>query len=118
MALEQNFETFSGNDVVLVVTVEDADAGDGSPLNLAGAQEVIWALAKRANATAILTKTLGDGVEITDAAAGEVEVTLTSADLEPLRGDYYHEMRVTNSAGQKATVMYGDVTLKINLIRT
>lgn len=115
MAQEQEFEAFSGNDVTLSVTVLDTDTGDA--LDLTGAQELIWALAKNAQATAILTKTLLDGVTITDAPLGLVDVVLEADDLEPLRGIYYHEMRLTNAAGRKTTLLFGAVTINGNLIK-
>jgi hypothetical protein len=116
VALEQVFEVFSGNDVTLRFTVTENDSGEA--LDLTGAQALIWALAKNANAQAIVTKTLGAGVTITDPANGVVEVVLTDDDLEPLRGTYYHEMRLTNSSGLKSTLVYGVATVVGNLIKS
>lgn len=115
MALEQTIEVFSGNDVELSVTVTDSDS-DG-PLDLSGAQELIWALAKSAQATALIEKTLVDGITITSALDGRLTIQLDAADLEPLRGTYYHELRLTNSLGKKSTLMYGEATIQVNLIR-
>jgi len=117
MAKEQAFDVFSGNDIVLKISVTDED-NNGAALSLVGAQELIWSLAKKAGATAILTKTLSNGVTITDAANGLVDVVISAADLEPLKGEYYHEMRLTNSQGKKSTLMYGIATIAENLIRS
>jgi len=116
VALEQTFSLFSGNDAKLSVTLTDADTGEA--LNLTGTLELVWALAKNAQATALLTKTLGAGVVITDASAGIVEVTLDAADTEPLKGTFYQEMRLTNSVGKKSTLLYGEVEILGNLIRS
>lgn len=117
MALEQDFEIFSGNDILLQISVTDAD-NDDDPLDLSGATDLIWALAKNAKATAIITKDILDGVSITDPTEGEVEITVSSSELEPLSGEYYHELRLTNSAGKKITLMFGTATINVNLIRS
>ncbi len=117
MAKEQPFEVFSGNDIVLKVSVTDED-NDGAALSLLGAQELIWSLAKKAGGTALITKALVTGVTITDAENGKVDVVINAADLEPLKGEYYHEMRLTNSQGKKSTLMFGTVTIDENLIRS
>lgn len=117
MSLEQDIDVFSGNDTLLRVTVTDADTG--AALDLTGAQELVWALAKKVNApTALVTKNLANGVVITDHVNGVVEVAVGAADLEPLKGPYYHELRLTNSDGKKVTLLFGVVTVQDNLIRT
>jgi hypothetical protein len=117
MALEAEFSAFSGNDITLIVTVVNEDE-DGSPaLDLTGAQALIWVLAKKQGGNPILTKTLLDGVSIEDAVGGIVHVELTAVESEPLKDDYYHEMRLTNVDGKKSTLMYGAVTISKNSIQ-
>jgi len=118
MATQSDFSEFSGNDIDLKVVV--IDEATNEPLNLTGAQALVWALGKRAKASlALVTKTLENaGVEITNALEGMVTVHLAAADTEALKaGDYYHEMRLVNVAGKRATLMYGTATIQENLIR-
>jgi hypothetical protein len=116
MSIAQNFDVFSGNDVTLTVTV--TDRATGNPLDLTGAQALIYSLGKSATAgSAIITKTLSAGVQLLDAEEGQLEISLTAADLEPLNGTYYHELRLTNALGKKATLLHGTVTVSPNLIR-
>lgn len=115
-ALEQNFEVWSGNDVTLNISVFQ-DEELSTPYNLSSVTALIWAIGKSAKAAVTLQKTLGAGIQILDALTGKISVTLTAADLEPLKGEYYHEMRSTSSAG-KATIMFGSVNIIENLIRS
>ncbi len=115
MAIEQEFEVFSGNDVTLSVTVTDED-NDG-PLNLTGAVALIWKLALSPSATPKIIKDLTDGITIVDPNEGLVEILIDAADLEPLKGAFYHELRLTNSLNKKSTLMYGAVTIKDNLVK-
>lgn len=114
-AQQQDFEVFSGNDKVLRCTLVD-DAG--APVSLAGILGAEWALAKTATGTAKITKTLGAGIAVFNEDGGVLDVTVTDDDLEPLAGEYYHELRVTDSSGKKTTVLYGDVTIFPNLVRS
>jgi hypothetical protein len=114
MALKSDMEAFSGNDLTLEVTATDQD---GSALDLSGAQALIYAIGKSATGGALITKGLGSGVTVTDAAGGVLEVALSADDLEPLNGAYYHELRLTNAAGKKSTLLYGAVTVSPNLVR-
>jgi hypothetical protein len=114
-AREQDFEVFSGNDKILAVTIVDED---GVAVNLGGVQEIIWAIGKTASGTAKFTKSMTSSeIEVVDAAGGRVDVIIDAEDLEPLSGDHYHEMRITDALGKKTTVMYGAVVVMTNLIR-
>jgi hypothetical protein len=116
MAKEQSFEVFSGNDVVLHVTVIDEDTGD--PIDLTTYSNAIWALAKKPNSsTPLIQKILSDGITFITPVQGKLDVILSAANLEPLKGEYYHEMRLTDASGKKVTTLYGTVTIQENLIR-
>jgi hypothetical protein len=134
MSNRQDIAVFSGNDYVLALTI--LDAGTGLPLDLTGTQEMIWALGRRCAVTprpapsrcgdedctrytlsASVTKKLTEGdIVITDAAGGSVEITVDAADLEPLCGTFYHEVKHTSAAGKSSTVLYGQALVKRNLI--
>jgi hypothetical protein len=95
----------AGDDLTVAFTV----AG----LNLTGATVRWEAFAWEAgpkygvpSATADITKTTGDGIEVTGAEAGEFEVTLVPADTSALAGTYFHEAQVT-VGGKTYTVARG-----------
>ena len=119
MSKQQDIEFFSGNDLELHCTVLDET---GAIKDLTGALDVVWALAKSEGAMPpILSRDLAAGIVITAPTLGKFVVTLTSALTEPLAGKgkiYYHEARVTDSAGKKSTVIWGTVVVRGNSIVT
>jgi hypothetical protein len=118
MALKQNFSMFSGNDVTLEVELTDVQGSPETPLILIGTQELIFAIGRRGATEPLVTKTLDDGITITDAANGMIEILLSAAEMEPLVGIFQHELRITNQQGNKATLMYGLVEVMGNMIRS
>ena len=108
----QNFDMFSGDDKVLVVTVKDLA---GVAVNLTGAS-ITWKLADSLTGTVRATKTTAAGIAITDAADGVFEVTVADADTATLSGSYYHEAEVTDSSGRDSTVVFGNITIRPTLI--
>ena len=116
MATQQDIEFFSGNDVVLDCSFTDESTD--LPFDLSGAQQLTYALSKNArSAAALITKTLSDGVVMVNPSNGQVQIVLSAAESEPLNGVYYHEIRVVNALGKKLTLMFGQVTIAVNLIR-
>jgi len=115
MAEQSSIEFFSGNDITLRFSVIDTETS--LPLNMSGSLELIWGLAKRQGVLPIITKTLNEGVNLTDAANGIVEVDLHHDETEPLKGEYYHEMRLTTSGDKQITLAYGEVNVINNSIR-
>jgi hypothetical protein len=115
MASQQDVEFFSGNDIFFDASF--VSEADGEPIDLSGAQRLTYALSKKPNGTAIISKEIGSSLVIVNAPLGYVHVFLSAAETEPLSGEYYHEMRLVNSLGKKVTVMYGAVNVLTNLIR-
>lgn len=114
MALLQQLEFHSGNDVELNYTVTDQA---GVAKDLTGAQAVIFVIAPSAGKAGLVTKSLGSGITLTTPLQGKFRVTLVPADTEGLKGKpYYHEARVTDAAGKKVTVTYGILNLLENSI--
>lgn len=119
MSTEVTLAFFSGNDVLLKVTVTDADNPPAAK-DLTGATEIVFAISKGQGKVATKEWKLTDIVPpivITDAAAGKFEVTLAKADTEPLGTKHvYHETRITDATGNVHTVMYGTATISPNTI--
>jgi hypothetical protein len=109
----QNFEIHAGDSRDIVVTVTDSQ---GAAVDLTGAA-VAWQLARSAgSAAAVVSKSLGAGIAITDGPNGVFTVTLDPADTESLTGLYYHEAEVTDAAGNRSTVLTGVATVIPTLI--
>ena len=94
-------------------TMPVTDASDQAK-SLAGASSIAWLLTDIAPSegtpTTVLTKTLGSGVAL---AGDEPQVEVDEADTTDLTpGDYYHELRATDAAGDTATTHYGYVRLQ------
>lgn len=104
----QNFEIHAGDSRDIVVTVTDSQGG---AVDLTGAA-IAWQLARSADAASpAVFKSLGTGISITDGPNGVFTVTLDSADTEGLTGLYYHEAEVTDTAGNRSTVLSGVATI-------
>lgn len=113
--LAQDFTMWSGDTRRLSITVDDG-ASPPVAINLTSST-IEWHLAKRLTSTvAILTKTVGGGIALTDPVNGVFEVTIDPADTADLSGEYYHEAEVTLSGGDKSTVLVGIATIKRDLI--
>lgn len=116
MATEnQDFDLYQGSDVVVPFQILQSDGV--TPQDITGAT-FTWALAYSADhATAEVTKTSAAGIAITNAANGELEVTLAQADTAslPAPRSYFHELVMT-LAGNVATASVGTVSLKASQI--
>lgn len=124
MAIRQNIGTgtqvvFAGDTIRLAFAVTT----DGTtPKNLTGAA-VSWAFSPLNAATgsaggaAIVTKTVGSGITLTDATGGLLLVKLEPADTASVAGgDYYHELQITDAASDKLTAAFGVLRLSGDLI--
>lgn len=110
--IPQNLIAFSGDTAVYKFTVTDnADA----IVDLTGISAT-WILSKRVDSPILLTKTIGSGIVVTDAAGGLLEVTTIPADTEDLQGLHYWELEIVDSGGQKVTVANGTLTLKVERV--
>ena len=82
-----------GESKVLAYSVVDAD---GDAVNVTGAT-ITWELSRSLGGAAILTKsTTGGDIDI---ATSTVEVTIDATDTEDLEGLYWHELTITDLAG-------------------
>jgi hypothetical protein len=114
---DQNVTMYSGDSRVLAFTITEANGT--TPINLTGAV-VAWACARKLSGgfstTPTLSKEIGAGITIIAAIAGTLEVALAPADTASLVGRYYHELQVTDAAGNVSTVATGTLTITKDLI--
>jgi hypothetical protein len=115
----QDFTLCSGDDRTLRFAIVDPG---GAAVNLTGVQAVRWGCAKlQANGNYVLpasiTKTLADGIEVADAGAGIIEVTIAHADTTLLsKGRYHHELETTDAGGAVSTLAMGTLTVIEDLL--
>jgi len=114
---QSSISMHSGDTRKLQVTIVDESS---AAVDLTSAS-IIWALSKKAadevlpRGSAIVTKSIGDGITVIDAVTGRVDILIDSADTASLAGDFYHEMQLT-LGGSVSTVLYGTVTIVKDLI--
>lgn len=77
-----------GQKATLVINVEDEN---GDAVNMTGGEAVLTVMPKddfgkkTSNVDALLQKSVGQGIEITDPSAGKLEVTFEPSDTEDLK---------------------------------
>lgn len=103
---------FIGEDRTLAYSVVDED---GDPQVMTG-WSLSWTLAPRQGQEAVLTKTVGSGITVSngDGVNDLATVVVSDSDTEGLEkgpGTYYAELRRTD-AGFEAVLSYGTVVLK------
>lgn len=105
----------SGDSRVIQATIQGPT---GDPYNITGAT-ITWALyawtGSAFTGNALVTKTVGSGIAITNGAGGIFEVTLAPADSSALAGTYYHEAQLT-LGGVVHTVFTGTITITSDAI--
>lgn len=113
-----DFEMFQGDTRRLNFSLKRVD---GTTLDITGAT-VRWMASKLKapgvfSSTPILTKTIGNGVEVTDSFTGLVVVTLEPQDTTQISGTLYMELEVVDYDGDVATVFSGTFLVKKALIK-
>lgn len=93
----------AGDSLDIVFTVTE----DGSAKNLTGANVVWKAKKQRVSDTVFDSDDSGISASVTDASAGEVTVDIDSGVTDGKETTLYHELRVTDSANDKAVVSTG-----------
>lgn len=117
-----SFPMHRGDDRDLTFTVVDEAA---AAVDITGAT-LTWVLANQdpkitgspaPRGSALVTKTVGSGITITDAVAGEGTVSILPADTTGLKApaSYYYELQVVLS-GKTTTILFGNITLSRDLI--
>lgn len=106
-ALNQDFVTYKGDDISPIFIVKNQS---GQPISIATVSEITWwAQNEGVDTTHVLTKLKSSGqiTFVTDGTDGQFQVTLASADTQPLSGYYMHMARITDSGGNDTTVTVG-----------
>lgn len=87
----------------------------GEAVNLTDTPEIRFAMARRIGAPTAIEKSLtAGGIEITDAVAGEITVTLDPSDTDVLRpGFYAFEVELTDLDGTPSTAGFNDTQIRV-----
>lgn len=86
---------------------------DGAAVDISNALAIEWIASQ--NGAAILNKSLGNGIEIEDGPAGVFLIVVPKLETVPLYGRFDHAARLTDSAGNAATIHYSKFSLDNNL---
>lgn len=105
-------EMVQGDTVALDFSIVDA-AGDA--VDLTGAT-VRWQMSRSVQATAILSKSVGSGITVTNAAGGLFTVDLAPADTVDLAGTFYYEAEIIDASDNVSTVRTGQIKILPGLI--
>jgi hypothetical protein len=107
--INQDFQLYAGDDRVLSCSVVDST---GAAQSLVGITSLIWTLRTAPGATALLTKGIGTGITVTNAAGGLYTIALDTLNTATLSGRYYHKAVLTDSVADITTIMEGWVTIE------
>lgn len=106
--LNKKIEFAQGDARPIEVTITNAD---NTPVNLSDLG-IRWLLAaNRASEVVLVSKTVGDGLAIVDAAAGRLRIDIEPGDTNRLAGDYYHQLRITYPDGRVVTPVRDFLTI-------
>lgn len=112
MTVYHNIGTLTaGDDYTIDLVIKDED---GDPLNITSLTSAKFYISS--HGTMAVAKDLTDGIEITSALAGELDITLAAADTEGLRGTYEYEVEIVDAEGRYKTPVYGYITFRTALI--
>jgi hypothetical protein len=104
-ATNQSFNMMAGETRKMNVTITDPS---GKAINLSGAT-IQWVLKRDVSSPAIVQKTLGAGVSITDIATGKILIFLEPTDTQNLSGNYYHIAKLTDGLGEVSYPFKGNI---------
>lgn len=96
---------------------------DGTAVDLTGASGIRFTAKDRASdadADAVITRTVGDGVTVTNAAGGIVRVQLEAADTSALSAplSLVYDLQLADASGGIYTVAAGRLEIKPDISRT
>ncbi len=102
-----DLELIRGDSQIFTITVRDSN---GVVVNLTGAY--LWFRAKRkmsdVDEDAVITKTTGAGIVVTNAAGGIATISISTANTDGLMpGSYRYDVQVKDAANEVNTVLRG-----------
>lgn len=110
----QDVDMIAGDTLNLNVTIYDGVTGANKSIANA---TIKWVLYDEATDTAALNKTLASGITITNGLLGQCTIALLPANTVSLApGVYYHEVEVTDEAGNVSTVLTGHITINASRV--
>ena len=103
-AKNQNFSMYDGETKVLTITM--------NPIKDLTSATIDWFLTTINDpSTAVVTKSIGSGITVTDLTNGVFDVTVDPADTEGLEGKHLHWVRVVDGNSDDAVVTTGAVKI-------
>lgn len=101
----QNILMYQGDEKVLVVTVRDEKTN--AILDINGV-DLTWVVYRKTYPyNVILTKTIGNGITLTDPDNGQFEIEILPANTSGIYGDFNHECELVDVNGYPSTIFTG-----------
>ena len=110
--IDQNFEMHSGDSKDIIVSVLD-ELDQVVPITGATA---VFILSNNPYSAAIITKSSGSGIVITDGPGGILTVTLDATDTEGLAGSFYYEIELTDALLKVSTIVLGQINIRADVV--
>jgi hypothetical protein len=105
---QHNIAIFSGDSQDFNFSVTDAAA---AATDLTGAA-VKFKISRSPQSAAIIVKTIGAGITITNALGGLFKASLVASDTNNLNGKFYFQAQVTDSGGNRSVISHGAINFK------
>lgn len=116
-------DIISGDTKVITFTIKDKD---GAVVDITGATPIDFKVGKRPpgrekiygreTVTAEFSKSLTNGITITDATNGVLTVTIAPTDTKDMAGDFIYEAQLTDASGNVGTFAQGQFRVQGDLI--
>lgn len=101
-----DFSIVGGDAVTLTVNVTDSS---GTAIDLTGYTDIVWNVKRfDTDTTVVLTKSLGNGINITNASGGVFQASIANNDTGELSGNYRHDFVLTDAGGDEVTLSNND----------
>jgi hypothetical protein len=106
----QNIEIEQEDSKIIQVTVYDQS---NSILDLSG-YTVLWKVFKNKDSI-MLTKTIGNGITLTNPTEGVFEILVSSIDTQNLLGKYFHSCKIIDGLGNTSKIFSGYFNVSANI---
>jgi len=112
MATNIYFTVYRKNDLLISATIQDENE---NALDLSGAS-LDFVVETPAGAEKI-RKSVGNGITVTDAVNGQIEIDISAADTDIPAGLYKHELLVTDADSNRYTAIVGNFLVLDSLLK-